>query len=73
MSAKEASLHINILIRRYPHLRKIEPECDNANAVHAWHRFKEDVLGRENFHKNHFTLEDEETREFFEDMFDVDL
>ena len=58
---------------RYPGMTKREPECDDGNAVHAWYRFKEDVLGRQNFHKNHFTLEDDDTKEFFEDLFGIDM
>ena len=39
----------------------------------AWYRFKEDVLGKQNFNKNRFTLEDDDTKEFFEDMFGIDM
>ena len=47
--------------------------CEDPNAVHRWCRFKEDVLHKHHFHKNHFTLEDGEMRGSFEDMFDIEL
>ena len=35
-------------------------------------RFKRDILGKENYYKNHFSLP-EEHREFFEDFFDIEM
>ena len=41
------------------------------NAIHAWNRFRTS-LGKENWYRNHFSLPDEQ-REFFGDLFDIDL
>ena len=59
--------HKRCLRNRYPDM-VILGECDDANAVHRWCRFKEDV----DFHRNHFNL-DEEGRELFETAFDIAL
>ena len=57
------------LRNRYPDMVILE-ECDDANAVHRWCRFKGETI--EDFHRNHFNL-DEEGRELFETAFDVAL
>ena len=49
-----------------------EPECDDPNAVHCWNRFKTDILTKQNYYRNHFSLP-EEVQELFEDMFDIDM
>ena len=43
-------------------------ECDDANAVHRWNRFKSDSVY--DFYRNHFNL-DREARELFETAFDI--
>ena len=46
--------------------------CEDPNAVHSWCSFKRDILGKENYYKNHFSLP-EQHREFFEDFFDIEI
>ena len=29
---------------------------DNSNAIHAWNRFESNVLGREDYYRNHFSF-----------------
>ena len=52
---KQLTARLNTLRVRYPDMAVREPECDDPNAVHAWCRFKDDVLGTDNFYRNHFT------------------
>ena len=59
--------HKKCLRNRYPNMI-ILGECDDANAVHRWCRFKEDAI--QDFYRNHFNL-DEEGREIFETAFDI--
>ena len=63
---------INILRDKYPNMIVKEPECDDPNAVHCWNRFKTDILTKQNYYRNHFSLP-EDVQELFEDMFDVDM
>ena len=56
--------------RKYPN-RIIKGICDDANSIHEWNCFKQDVLGRENHHFNHFSLETNEQREEFEDEYGI--
>ena len=49
----------------------IKGTCDDANAVHEWCCFKLNVLDRENYHFNHFSLETNEQREEFEDEYHI--
>ena len=69
---KALSKHLNILRDKYPNMIVKEPECDDPNAVHCWNRFKTDILTKQNYYRNHFSLA-EEVQELFEDMFDVDM
>ena len=69
---KALSKHLNILRDKYPNMIVKEPECDDPNAVHCWNRFKTDILTKQNYYRNHFSLP-EEVQELFEDMFDVDM
>ena len=66
---KALETHKRCLRNRYPDMVILE-ECDDANAVHRWCRFKGETI--EDFHRNHFNL-DEEGRELFETAFDVAL
>ena len=66
------STQINLLRISYPNMNVFEPECDDPNAIHAWNRFKTDLLGKDNYYLNHFSLP-EEHRGFFEDIFDINL
>ena len=50
----------------------LEPECDDANAIHAWNWFKRRILTKENYYRNHFTLPDD-TVELFEDFFNIQI
>ena len=62
---------INILRAKYPDMIIKRPEYDAANAVICWVRFKQ-YIGRENYHRNHFSL-DEDSRDVFEDTFDIQM
>ena len=57
-----------LLLDRYPNARILEPECDDANALHCWNRFKQEVLSRDDYLRNHFNVPDYEL-EVFEDFF----
>ena len=54
---------------RYPDM-VILGECDDANGVHRWCRFKRETI--KDFHRNHFNL-NEEGRELFETAFDIEM
>ena len=62
---------INILRAKYPDMIIKRPEYDAANAVICWVGFKQ-YIGRENYHRNHFSL-DEDSRDVFEDTFDIQM
>ena len=49
-----------------------KPQFENSSAIHRWNMFKEDFLQKENYYRNHFNLPDD-TIEFFEDMFEIDM
>ena len=66
---KSLETYKRCLRNRYPGM-EVLGECDDANAVHAFNRFKEDVI--HDFYRNHFNL-DEEGRELFEITFDIEL
>ena len=61
--------HKKLLRVRYPNM-VVLGECDDANAVHRWCRFKEDVITSS--FKNHFNL-DEEMRSLFSTAFDIEI
>ena len=61
----------NMLRVRYPNMR-VKGEYDDPNAVHHWVTFKKDILGKENYHFNHFRL-DGEHRELFEGVFNIEM
>ena len=66
---KALETHKRCLRNRYPDM-VILKECDDANAVHRWCRFKGEIIN--DFHRNHFNL-NEEGRELFETAFDIAL
>ena len=69
---KQRSARLAVLRTKYPNMLVLEPECGDANAVHCWNRFKQGVLTKENYFRNHFNVP-EDARELFEDMFDIPL
>ena len=46
------------------------PRCDDGNAIHVWNRFKQRVLTKENYFRNHFRLPPD-AEELFEDIFGI--
>lgn len=64
---KTLEKHKRCLRNRYPNM-EILGECDDANAMHRWCRFKKGSIHE--FHRNHFNL-DVEGRELFETAFDI--
>ena len=64
--------HKKWLRARYPNMQVIG-ECDDANAIHRWYRFKEDVIMRPNFYRNHFSLDTVEKQELFDTTFDIEV
>ena len=63
---------IKILRIKYPNMIVKEPVCNDANSIHAWSRFKQDILKKQNYYLNHFSLP-EESRELFEGMFGIEI
>ena len=63
---------IKILRIKYPNMIVKEPVCNDANSIHAWSRFKQDILEKQNYYLNHFSLP-EESRELFEGMFGIEI
>jgi len=62
--------HKRYLIRRYPEM-EVLGECEDANAVHRWCRFKREMVT--NFYRNHFNLDDDDARDLFETAFDIEM
>ena len=71
MSEKSIKKRFDLLRLKYPDMEVKEPKCEDANAIHCWNRFR-DLLGKENYYKNHFSLPEEHC-EFFEDLFDIEM
>ena len=69
--SKSLETHLRQLRRRYPNMVEVG-RCDDANAVHHWCRFKDDVIEKPNYYKNHFNLTAEK-RELFETAFDLTI
>ena len=44
------------LKKEYPYMSD-KGTCEDPNAVHRWCGFKEDVLGEDNYYRNHFSLD----------------
>ena len=57
---------------RYPNMEVID-ERDDPNAVHRWCRFREDVIEKPNFYRNHFSLDTIGKRELFETTCDIEI
>ena len=57
------------LKKEYPYISE-KGTCEDPNAVHQWCGFKEDVLGEDNYYRNHFSL-DTTTKREFEELFGI--
>ena len=57
------------LKKEYPYMSE-KGTCEDPNAVHRWCGFKEDVLGEDNYYRNHFSL-DTTTKSEFEELFEI--
>ena len=57
------------LKKEFPYMSE-KGTCEDPNAVHRWCGFKEDVLGEENYYRNHFSL-DRTTKREFEELFGI--
>jgi len=68
----QVNKRLSVLRAKYPQMEVLESECDDANAIHAWNRFKRRILTKESYYCNHFTLP-EDTIELFEVLFNVQL
>ena len=68
---KSLSTHQRLLRKRYPNMQVLE-YCEDPNAVHRWAKFKEEVIEKQHYYKNHFTLT-EDARELLETALDVSL
>ena len=55
------------LNKEYPYMSE-KGTCEDPNAVHR--QFKEDVLGEDNYYRNHFSL-DTTTKREFEELFGI--
>ena len=64
--------HINCLRLRYPQMT-VKTYCDDGNAIHRFSRFTKDVLQKPNYHRNHFNLTCEASRDLFYTLFRVDM
>ena len=43
---------------RYSNMKEAD-KCDDPNAIHRWNIFKNEVIEKPNYYKNHFTLTEE--------------
>ena len=55
----------------YPNM-EVTDECDDPNAIHRWCRFKQEVIKKPNYYKNHFSMT-EEKRALLETALDVNI
>ena len=67
---KQVDGKLRVLRAKYPNMVVLEPRCDDGNAIHVWNRFKQRVLTKENYYRNHFRLPPD-AEELFEDMFGI--
>ena len=67
---KQVDGRLSVLRAKYPNMVVLEPKCDDGNAIHVWNRFKQRVLIKENYFRNHFRLPPH-AEELFEDMFGI--
>ena len=65
---KQVDGRLSVLRAKYPNMVVLEPSCDDGNAIHVWNHFKQRVLTKENYYRNHFRLPPD-AEELFEDMF----
>ena len=55
----------------YPSM-EVADKCDDPNAINRWNRFKQEVIKKPNYYKNHFSLT-EEKRKLLETVLDVTI
>ena len=67
---KQVNGRLSVLRAKYPNMVVLEPRYDDGNAIHVWNRFKQRVLTKENYFRNHFRLPPD-AEELFEDMFGI--
>ena len=67
---KQVDGRLSVLRAKYPNMVVLEPRCDDGNAIHGWNRFKQRVLTKENYYRNHFRLPPD-AEKLFEDMFGI--
>ena len=67
---KQVDGRLSVLRAKYPNMVVLEPRCDDGNAIHVWKRFKQRVLTKEKYYRNHFRLPPD-AEELFEDMFGI--
>ena len=67
---KQVNGRLSVLRAKYPNMVVLEPIYDDGNAIHVWNRFKQRVLTKENYFRNHFRLPPD-AEELFEDMFGI--
>ena len=51
---------------------EVVDKCDDTNAIHRWNRFKQEMIKKPNYYKNHFSLT-KEKRALFETALDVTI
>ena len=61
---------IDLALERYPNMVIIEPECDNANAILYWNRFRDEHLTRDHYFRDHFSVP-KDLFDLFEGLFVV--
>ena len=67
---KQVDGRLSVLRAKYPNMVVLEPRCDDGNAIHVWNRFKQRVLTKKNYFRNHFRLPPD-AEELFKDMFGI--
>ena len=67
---KKVDGRLSVLRAKYPNMVVLEPRCDDGNAIHVWNHFKQRVLTKENYYRNHFRLPPD-AEVLFEDMFGI--
>ena len=63
---------INILRAKYPKMIIKRPTYDAANAMICWVEFQ-NYIGKESYYSNHFSLDNDDHRDVFEDTFDIQM
>ena len=63
-------LHIKEL--QYPNMVIKRPTYDAANAVICWVEFQK-YIGKDSYYRNHFSLDNDDHRDFFANTFDIDM